>query len=288
METISRVIVSLVYYNSLVRDTLEYTLLNRESFDVNYYDYKRNGIVNEIKLNTPLKVFLDQNGEKGEDLRKRLEQFGNDFYSDTSTVIKKAADGLRVDHAQNIKVFSAVIPLHEELNSVIKLHLNYAKENNILDERLVKLSEADELFYRAVALLSLNGEIQFQFNEFNKEMRASNGQPSPASNFIQNDLNELVRLLNTVRQAATCKDDVYITAIDALFASVEMMNGRRNLPAGKNFNDVFTDVNAKIGELVRTAEAGWRENYGPLLQELIADTQKNQQAAPAAEEPKAA
>ena len=287
MEQISRVIVSLVYYNSLVRDTLEYTL-NRNDFDVNYYDYKRNGIVNEPKLNTPLKVFLDQNGEKGEDLRKRLEQFGNDFYSDTSTVIKKAADGLRVDHAQNIKVFSAVVPLHEELNSVIKLHLNYAKENNILDERLVKLSEADELFYRAVALLSLNGEIQFQFNEFNKEMRASNGQPSPASNFIQNDLNELVRLLNTVRQAATCKDDVYITAIDALFASVEMMNGRRNLPAGKNFNDVFTDVNAKIGELVRTAEAGWRENYGPLLQELIADTQKNQQAAPATEEPKAA
>ena len=73
METISRVIVSLVYYNSLVRDTLEYTLNKPDGFDTKYYDYKRNGIVNEIKLNTPLKVFLDQNGEKGEDLRKRLE-----------------------------------------------------------------------------------------------------------------------------------------------------------------------------------------------------------------------
>ena len=67
METISRVIVSLVYYNSLVRDTLEYTLNKPDGFDTKYYDYKRNGIVNEIKLNTPLKVFLDQNGEKGED-----------------------------------------------------------------------------------------------------------------------------------------------------------------------------------------------------------------------------
>ena len=62
MNTISRVIVSLVYYNSLVRDTLEYTL-KKDKFEVNFYDYKRNGIVNEIKLQTPLKVFLDQNGE---------------------------------------------------------------------------------------------------------------------------------------------------------------------------------------------------------------------------------
>ena len=282
METISRVIVSLVYYNSLVRDTLEYTLANRANFDVNYYDYKRNGIVNEPKLNTPLKVFLDQNGEKGEDLKKRLEQFGEEFYSDNSTVIKKASDGLRVDHAQHVKIFQAVMPLHEELNSIVKLHVNYARENNILDERIVKLSEADELFYRAVAMLSLNGEIQFQFNEFNKAMRESNGQPSPASNFIQNDLNVLVGLLNNVRGAATCKDDVYITAVDALFASVEMMNGKRNLPAGKNFNDVFADVNAKINELVKVAEAGWRENYGPLLQELINDTK--QAAEPAKEE----
>ena len=35
MNTISRVIVSLVYYNSLVRDTLEYTI-NKETYDVNF------------------------------------------------------------------------------------------------------------------------------------------------------------------------------------------------------------------------------------------------------------
>ena len=129
MNTISRVIVSLIYYNSLVRDTLEYTL-SKDKYEEHFYDYKRNGIVNEIKLNTPLKVFLDQNGEKGEELRKKLETFGNDFYSDTSTVIKKAADGLRVDHAQNVRVFEAVVPLHEELNSIIRLHVDYAKKNN--------------------------------------------------------------------------------------------------------------------------------------------------------------
>ena len=159
METISRVIVSLVYYNSLVRDTLEYTLNKPDGFDTKYYDYKRNGIVNEIKLNTPLKVFLDQNGEKGEDLRKRLEAFGNEFYSDASTVIVRKNEELRIDHAQNVKIFQNVIPLHEELNSIIQLHVNHARTNNILEEKVANLVAADERFYRAVAFLTLNGEI---------------------------------------------------------------------------------------------------------------------------------
>jgi len=37
METISRVIVSLIYYNSLVRDTLEYTI-PKDTYEVNFYD----------------------------------------------------------------------------------------------------------------------------------------------------------------------------------------------------------------------------------------------------------
>lgn len=288
METISRVIVSLVYYNSLVRDTLEYTI-PKDSYEVNFYDYKRNGIVNEPKLNTPLKVFLDQNGEKADELRKKLEQFGEDFYSDNSTVIKKAADNtLRVDHAQSVKIFENVIPLHEELNSIINLHVNFARQNNQLEERVEKLVKADERFYRAVALLSLQGELVRQFEEFNKVMRESQGQPTPQSNFIQNDLNTLVKALNTVRANATCKDNVYTTALDAVFAEVEMMNGRRDLPAGKTFADVFNDANVKISELVKDSEAGWRENYTPLLQELIADTQKNQQAQQQPAEDKAA
>ncbi|MBP5694080.1 MAG: hypothetical protein J6X03_01310 [Bacilli bacterium] len=284
METISRVIVSLVYYNSLVRDTLEYTI-PKDKYEVNFYDYKRNGIVNEPKLNTPLKVFLDQNGEKADELRKKLEQFGEDFYSDNSTVIKKAADGtLRVDHAQNVKVFESVIPLHEELNSIIRLRVDFARKNNQLEDRVVKLVDADERFYRGVALFALQGELVRQFEEFNKVMRESQGQPTPQSNFIQNDLNSLVKALNTVRVSATAKDNVYTTALDAIFAEVEMMNGRRDLPAGKNFADVFNDANVKISDLVKEAEEDWRINYTPLLQELITDTQKAQQAAANPEE----
>ena len=131
MQTISRVIVSLVYYNSLVRDTLEYTL-PRDKYEVSFYDYKRNGIINEIKVQSPLKVFIDQNQEKGQALLKELEKFGKDFYSDESTAIKKTNDGnIRVDHAQNVKIFEETIPLHESLNNVIRIHEQFAEQHVI-------------------------------------------------------------------------------------------------------------------------------------------------------------
>lgn len=278
MNTISRVIVSLVYYNSLVKDTLEYTI-SKEAYDVNFYDYKQNGIVNEIKLDTPLKQFLANNGEKGEELKKKLEKFGEDFYSEKSTVVKKAADGLRVDHAQNIKIFEGVIPLHEELNSIVELHVNYARQNNVLEEKIVKLRHADERYYRAVAFLSLSGELFKQFDEYNKARKEANGEKTPQSNFIEQDLNKIVNLLGMVRQYATCNDEVYTNVVDALWPAIEMMNGKRLLPTGKTFADVINDANAKIAAFVKDSEDEWKAIYPELINELIQDNQKAKEEA---------
>ena len=288
MQTISRVIVSLVYYNSLIRDTLEYTL-PRDKYEVSFYDYKRNGVVNEIKVNSPLKVFIDNNGEKGQQLLKECEQFGENFYSDTSTVIKKVPEGIRVDHAQNIRIFEGVIPLHESLNNVIKIHEDYAEKNNFKDDRVVALLKADERFYRAVALMTLINEIRKQFEEFNKAMRETNGQPSPQSNFIQQDLNKLVGLINLVRNQATCTDDIYTNALDEIFKYIEMMTGKRDLPKGKNFQDVYNEIGIELSVFVEDAEKGWKETYEPMLKELIEDNKKSAgqpaQEAVKAEEP---
>jgi len=278
MNNLSRVIVSMVYYNSLVRDTLEYTI-PKETYDVNFYNYKQNGIVNEIKLNTPLKNFIERNEEKGEELRKKLEDFGNDFYSDNSTVIKKASDGLRVDQAQHIKIFESVIPLHEELNTVVNLHINVARRDNLLEDKIVKLKEADEKYYRAVAILALSGEMFRLFDEFQKVMRESNGQKTPQSNFVEQDLNKVSNLLNTVRQYATCNDYEYSDAVDAVFDAMEMMNGKRRIPVGKTFNDVINNVNAKVGAFVQMSEAQWKEVYPQLINELIEDNKKAQEEA---------
>lgn len=284
MQTISRVIVSFVYYDSLIRDTLEYTL-GKESYDVNFYNYKRNGIVNELKLNTPLKNFIEKNGENGEKLKALLEKFGEDFYSDNSTVIHLAQDGLRVDNAQNNKIFTAVVPAHQQMLEVVRIHVAYAHEHqaesNLTNDDLAKLDtlrDANNRFFTAVAYLSLTRETFKQFDEFNKAMRESQGQRTPQSNFIEQQLNELNQMLNLSRALCTANDTIYTDASDALFQAVEMMNGRRQLPAGKNFNDVMNDVNAKVGAFVRDAEEKYRAVYGPLLQELIEDSRKQREA----------
>src|SRR5574344_1229928 len=128
MQQINCVIVSLINYNSLIRDTLEYTL-KRDSYNVQYYDYKKQGIYNGINLNTPLKNFLEKNGEKGESLLKRLHEFADEFYGDNATAIKKdlATNTIRVDHAQNISILKAVVPLHEEITAIVRIHEKWAE-----------------------------------------------------------------------------------------------------------------------------------------------------------------
>lgn len=304
METLNRVIVSLVYFNSLVRDTLEYTM-PRNSYDPRFYEYKRNGIINEVKVNSPLKVFIEQNGEKGQALLEEIQKFGEDFYSDTSTVItrvlatKRVIDGkevevpesIRVDHAQNLRIFEAVMPLHESLNNVIKVHEEFAEQHDPHNadsvssdgakterQRVKDLLKADERFYRAVALMTLITETNKQFGEFNKAMREAGGQPSPQSNFIQEELNKLVGLINMMKANATCTDEIYTNALDSIFKYVEMMTGKRDLPKGKNFQDVFNEIGIETQVFVEDSEKQWNQTYGPLLAELVNDNKLSQQA----------
>lgn len=276
MEIIDRVIVSLIYYNSCIRDTLEYTL-NKETFDANVYEHKKNVITNELKAETPLKVFLDKQGEAGAKTVEIINTFIEDFYSDDSTIIKNAPDGLRVDHAQNVKILESVIPLHENINQIVRIHANHAKQNNIVNETVDNLVLEDERFYRAVALLTLSGELFRQFEEYNKARREAQGERTPQSNFIENDLNTLAKLLMTVKQNATCKDSLYTDACDAVVFAVEMMNGRRDLPQGKNFGQVFTETNQKVVAFVADSEAKWKALYTPAVNELIADTKKQEE-----------
>lgn len=277
MEVIDRVIVSLIYYNACVRDTLEYAL-NKEDFDKNVYEHKKNVLTNELKIESPLKVFLDKQGENGAKTIEVINNFIEDFYSENSTVIKNAADGIRVDHAQNIKILEGVIPLHENINSIVRIHANYAAQNNIKDEKVDNLVLQDERFFRAVALLTLSSELFKQFEEYNKARREANGEKTPQSNFIENDLNTLVKLFMTVKQNATCKDVLYTDACDSLMFAVEMMNGRRDLPSGKNFGQVFTETRNKISAFIADAETKWKELYTPCVTELIEDSKKATEA----------
>lgn len=284
MLPISRVIVSFVYYNSLVRDTLEYTL-KRDQFDVKFYDYKRNGIVHEIELNTPLKGFIEQNSEKGgPELLKQIQDFIAALYDDKSTIIVREENGVRIDHAQDVTIFDKVIPLHEQINAVIRLHDQYRKEHNEVEESITNLLDADERFYRSVALFTLARALREKFDEFNKAMRENNGQPSPQSNFVSGELNQLVKNFYIVRENSKCHDPLYTEALDAVSNSIEMMSGKRDLPTGKKFGDVFNEVSLKTQQFLLNAEEDWKKYYQPAVDEMIKDNQKIQEEKKVAEE----
>lgn len=282
MLGISRVIVSLVYYNSLVRDTLEYTLL-RDTFNPEFYNYKKNGITKEIELNTPLKNFLDKNGEKGDELRKRIVDFIDEFYSEKSNIIKLDAAGvLTVDHNQNLRIFEATLPLHEHINSVIKLHQNYAQEHNEVEEKITDLLAADEMYYRGIALFTLLQQFELEFTSYNKARSEANGEVTPQSNFIQNTLNTLVQLAGLVRQTATCTETLYTETIDLTFNLIETMNGKRKLPEGSKFPDLFRAAIRKANELILISEEKWKNTYKPCIDEMSEDLAKAREAEEAA------
>jgi hypothetical protein len=278
---LSKVIVSFVYYNSLIRDTLEYTLEKKE-YKTEHYQYRKNGIVNEPKINSPLKNFIVNNGEKGEEFLGRINDFIDLLYSDDSTILKEASDGLRVDHAQHVAIFDAICPLHEEIFHIIKLHYDLAKKQNLVEPAITKLLEEDDRFFRATVLSTVSLEIKKQFEEFNKLMNESKGQPTPASNFVQQDLGKLCGHFERSKQYATCKDSLYTDALDAVGNMIDMMRGKRDLPAGKKFPDVFEDVKQKTAIFVTDAQKRWQAIYVPCIQVLIADAQAREAAAPKA------
>ena len=279
---ISKVIVSLVYYNSLIRDTLEYTLV-KDTYKEEHYKYRQNGIINEPKINSPLNNFIKQNGEKGEEFLGRINDFADLIYGEESTILKLASDGLRVDHGQHIAIFEAVAPLHEELNHIIKLHFNLAVKEKLVEQPIVKLLEEDERFYRATLMSTLSLEIKRQFEEFNKLMNESKGQKTPASNFVEQDLGKLVGIFERSKQFATCKDNLYTTALDNVNNMIEMMRGKRDLPEGKKFPDVFKDVQDSTTAFVIDAQQKWAAAYGPCIQVLINDARAREaQEKPAA------
>ncbi len=296
MLPISRVIVSIVYYNSLLRDTLEYTL-TRDKYEVEFYNYKKYGIVNELKLNTPLKSFLDSNGEKGAELQKKLENIGEEIYGEKSTILKPTADNVRVDHGQDIKIFDLIVPAHEELNAVLRLHLDFMVKNReqIINglvaengqfpndriaandefdrnlELVSKLLDADENFYRGVAFQTLSTSIFTKFHEFNEEMRKANGERTPQASFIEQELQALLRNFYICVQNASSKNELYTESKDKLNNAIEMMTNKRALPAGKNFNDVFADARSSVTKFILISEEDWKNVYKPAVDEMKAD-----------------
>lgn len=276
----SKFVVSLIYYNTLVKDTLEYTL--EKKYDENAFKYRKNGIINEPKLNSPLADFIKRNGENGQKFLAKIEDFADELYADDSTILHLGNEGLRVDHTQNLTIFEKVAPLHEELTKIIQLHVEHGKKEKIIENPVILLSEAEERFYRAVLMMSLLNELQKKFEEFNKIMNESKGQKTPASNFIEQELGRALNVYVQSKHYNTCKDKFYDLSVKAFDEVVDCMTGKQPLPEGKTFPVIFKETREVLAHFVSETEVKFRSLYEPCIKVLIDTAKANQNNKPAA------
>ncbi|MCI6329835.1 MAG: hypothetical protein SO206_03685 [Bacilli bacterium] len=283
MNNYTGAIASFIRFNVVLFNTLEY-VMKKDNYDLNAFNARKEIISTEISKNTPLKSCLDNSGEAGTKLLEKIKDLLDTIYGDDSTIVRKSADGkeLRVDAAQHIAVFEAVLPIHEEVRSIISAHLAQANKQNMMDEpTFIDVINKEELFYHGLANMLLIDELDHLFAEYNKARNEAKGAITPQSNFISNDINRVVSLMNMLRQRSPIKSNDYYELIDPEFALIEMTSGRRDLPEGKNFGDVFTSVKKIAREKTIKWENEWKPAYDAFIRHFAEEAEKmnNQNAA---------
>ena len=283
MNNYTGAIASFIRFNVVLFNTLEY-VMKKDNYDLNAFNARKEIISTEISKNTPLKSCLDNSGEAGTKLLEKIKDLLDTIYGDDSTIVRKSADGkeLRVDAAQHIAVFEAVLPIHEEVRSIISAHLAQANKQNMMDEpTFIDVINKEELFYHGLANMLLSDELDHLFAEYNKARNEAKGAITPQSNFISNDINRVVSLMNMLRQRSPIKSNDYYELIDPEFALIEMTSGRRDLPEGKNFGDVFTSVKKIAREKTIKWENEWKPAYDAFIRHFAEEAEKmnNQNAA---------
>lgn len=274
MNQISEVLATLEHYKVAVRDTFEYTLV-KDNYDIAAFNEKKRSVLIELEQPTPLKSIIDNSGENGQKLEKLIRDFYDQVYGDHSTILKAAEDGLRVDHAQHIAIFKGVIPIHENIEAMVKGILADAHKNEVDVKEAEAVDKAEERLYRAVAYLSLTNQLIKLFGDYNQARREAKGEESAASRFIGNDINQVIQLLQAVRTNSNLTDERYMYVQDKVFTLVEYMTGRRDLPMGKGFGEAIRETQDAINGFVREVEPAFRDVYVPFINELVEAAKKN-------------
>ena len=278
MNNYTAAISSFIRFDVVVFNTLEYAM-KKDKYEVAAYKARKEIIKTEITESTPLKNCCDNSGEAGKNLLEKINELINEVYSPESTIVKLSQDEgeLRVDYSQAIKVFELILPIHEELRKIIQAHVVAAQKEEKLDESsLLEVIDKEEFFYRGLVNMLMLEELDHQFAEYNKARNEAKGGITAQSNFIQNDINRLVKLFHASREQCMIRSGEYYEVIDPLFALIEMTGGRRELPQGKNFGDMFISVKKIAREHTAKWETEWKPVYEKFMSHFAEEVSKMQ------------
>ena len=267
----------LYHYLLTIRDTLEYSIKRDHTLEV--YNNRKKILEDNLQEGTPFGDFLKNNGEAGDKIREKINQFLSELYSDESTILMPSGDKVRVDTAQLVTLFDMTVGLTETMRDIVFQYVSYGIKNNEIDQLLIKLVDQDERMYRVVLSMLAMRVFEESFAEFQKVMNESQGKPTPQSNFIvQNELAKLTGFLRFSRQHAHCTDNETLDLLDETLRVLEMTEGRRQRPEGKGFKEIFDDLNKKLNEAVAKDEAVWKATYQEVVNEVTKASQPQQPA----------
>lgn len=268
----------LYHYLLTIRDTLEYSIKRDHTVEV--YNNRKKILEDNLQEGTPFGDFLKNNGEAGDKIREKIQQFLAEIYSENSTILVPSGNTVRVDVGQMVTLFDMTVGLTETMRDIVFQYVQYGVNNKEIDPLLIKLVNEDEKMYRIVLSMLAMRVFEESFAEFQKVMNESQGKPTPQSNFIvQNELAKLTGFLRFSRQHVHCTDNETLDLLDETLRVLEMTEGRRQRPDNKGFKEIFDDLNKKLNDCTAKYEAAWKLTYQKVVEEVTKSSQKPAEAA---------
>ena len=172
----------LYHYLLTLRDTMEYTI--KRDHKVEIYESRKKILTENLEEGTPFGDFLKNNGEAGDKIKEKVQEFIKNLYSEESTILVPSGDLVRVDVAQAVTLFDMTVGLTETLRDIVYQYIAYGQERKEIDPMIVGLVADDERMYRIVLSLLFMRSFEESFAEFKKVLAEYQGKPNPQSNFI--------------------------------------------------------------------------------------------------------
>lgn len=277
MNNTSQCIFDMSHVIKTLRDTMEFALPNEATVQI--YDQRKVILKTVLDPKSFLGKFVEDNKEKLQEFIKKYQEFLDDVFGDSSTICTKTAEGkVRVDHAQNIKIFQHVIYISETLRDIMYSHINFARSKNQAEDVVLKQVELDEKFDRIIKSFLLIQEYQKSFMEFQKVMTESKGKPTPQSNFIvQNELNVIANMIRFTRDHNHALENKVWDKLDHTVELIQSCEGRRERRDNKPFPELFTNVIKELGEGVNEYGPTYTESYQANLKDMLDTIKANQE-----------
>ena len=267
----------LYHYLLTLRDTMEYTI--KRDHKVEIYESRKKILTENLEEGTPFGDFLKNNGEAGDKIREKIQQFLENVYSEQSTILVPSGELVRVDIGQLVTLFDMTVGLTETLRDIVYQYIAYGQERKEIDPAIVSLMSDDERMYRIVLSMLVMRCFQESFAEFQKVMAESQGKATPQSNFIvQNELVKYAGFLRFSRQHTRATDNETLDLLDETIKVIEMTEGRRQRPDNKVFKEIFDDINNKLNSTAAKFEGIWKQTYTRVVQEVTKNQQPAEQA----------